>query len=69
MAKQALALKKKGLVKYPINIPLKKDDPWLIEIFYSLVYGQGGHMFDDDDKPVFNKPGGAAEKTSVAPTR
>ena len=36
--------KKKGLVKYPINIPLKKDDPWLIEIFYSIVYGQGGHI-------------------------
>jgi multiple sugar transport system substrate-binding protein len=63
VAKQALAIKKKGLVKYPIYIPLKKDDPWLIEIFYSMVYGQGGHMFDKDDNPVFNKPGSPAEKT------
>jgi multiple sugar transport system substrate-binding protein len=63
VASQALAIKKKGLVKFPIYIPLKKDDPWLIEIFYSMVYGQGGHMFDKDDKPVFNQPGGAAEKT------
>jgi multiple sugar transport system substrate-binding protein len=63
VAKQAVAMKQKGLVKYPINIPLKKDDPWLIEIFYSMVYGQGGHMFDQDDNPVFNKPGGPAEQT------
>jgi multiple sugar transport system substrate-binding protein len=63
VAKQALAIKQKGLAKYPINIPLKKDDPWLIEIFYSMVYGQGGHMFDKDDNPVFNRPGGPAEKT------
>jgi multiple sugar transport system substrate-binding protein len=63
VAKQAVAIKKKGLVKYPINIPLKKDDPWLIEIFYSMVYGQGGHMFDKDDNPVFDKPGSPAERT------
>jgi multiple sugar transport system substrate-binding protein len=63
VAKQALAIKNKGLVKYPIYIPLKKDDPWLIEIFYSMVYGQGGHMFDKDDNPVFNRPGSPAEKT------
>jgi multiple sugar transport system substrate-binding protein len=61
--RQALALKQKGLVKYPINIPLKKDDPWLIEIFYSMVYGRGGHMFDGDDNPVFNKPNSPAEQT------
>jgi multiple sugar transport system substrate-binding protein len=63
VAKQANAMKKKGLVKYPINIPLKKDDPWLIEIFYSMVYGRGGHMFDKDDNPVFNKPGSPALQT------
>jgi multiple sugar transport system substrate-binding protein len=63
VAKQAAVMKQKGLVKYPINIPLKKDDPWLIEIFYSMVYGQGGHMFVGKDTPVFNKPGSAAEQT------
>lgn len=61
--KISLALKQKGIVQYPVNIPLKKDDPWLIEIFYSMVYGNGGHMFDKNDNPVFDKPGGPAEKT------
>jgi multiple sugar transport system substrate-binding protein len=61
--KISLALKQKGIVQYPVNIPLKKDDPWLIEIFYSMVYGNGGHMFDKDDNPLFDKPGGPAEKT------
>jgi multiple sugar transport system substrate-binding protein len=60
--KISLALKQKNIVEYPLNIPLKKDDPWLIEIFYSLVYGNGGHMFDKNDNPVFDKPGGKAEK-------
>jgi multiple sugar transport system substrate-binding protein len=60
--KISLALKQKGIVQYPLNIPLKKDDPWLIEIFYSMVYGNGGHMFDSKDNPVFDKPGSAAEK-------
>lgn len=63
VAKQAIAIKQKGLAKYPVNIPLKKDDPWLIEIFYSMVYGRGGHMFDKDDNPVFNKPGSPAQQT------
>jgi multiple sugar transport system substrate-binding protein len=63
VAKQAIAIKQKGLAKYPVNIPLKKDDPWLIEIFYSMVYGRGGHMFDNDDNPVFNKPGSPAQQT------
>jgi multiple sugar transport system substrate-binding protein len=63
VAKQAIAIKQKGLVKYPINIPLKKDDPWLIEIFYSMVYGRGGHMFDKNDNPVFNRPGSPAQQT------
>jgi multiple sugar transport system substrate-binding protein len=60
--KISLALKQKNIVRYPLNIPLKKDDPWLIEIFYSMVYGNGGHMFDKKDNPVFNKRGSAAEK-------
>lgn len=60
---QALAIKKKGLVQYPLNIPLKKDDPWLIEIFYSMVYSNGGKMFDAQNNPVFARPGSPAEKT------
>jgi multiple sugar transport system substrate-binding protein len=59
---QALAIKKKGLVQYPLNIPLKKDDPWLIEIFYSMVYSNGGKMFDAQNNPLFARPGSPAEK-------
>jgi multiple sugar transport system substrate-binding protein len=61
--KISLALKQKGIVQFPLNIPLKQDDPWLIEIFYSMVYGNGGHMFDKNDNPVFDRAGSAAEKT------
>jgi len=62
LKQQALAMKKKGIAEYPINIPMKKDDPWAIEFLYSMVYGDGGSMFDEEDKPVFNKPGGEAER-------
>jgi multiple sugar transport system substrate-binding protein len=61
--KISLALKQKGIVQFPLNIPLKQDDPWLIEIFYSMVYGNGGHMFDKKDNPVFDRAGSPAEKT------
>jgi multiple sugar transport system substrate-binding protein len=59
---QALAMKQKGIAEYPINIPMKKDDPWAIEFLYSMVYGDGGSMFDDENNAVFNKPGSEAEK-------
>jgi multiple sugar transport system substrate-binding protein len=59
---QALKLKEAGVAEYPVNIPLKKDDPWTTEIFYSMVYGNGGHMFDADNNPVFNQPGSEAEQ-------
>jgi len=60
---QALAIKEKVIAEFPINIPLKKDDPWSIEIFYSMVYGQGGRMFDDKAEPVFNTSASEAEQT------
>lgn len=61
LTEQALAMKRKGIAEYPVNIPLKKDDPWSIEIFYAMVYSLGGHMFDGDT-PVFAKPGSEAEQ-------
>jgi multiple sugar transport system substrate-binding protein len=60
---QAQAIKAKGISQYPIDIPMKKDDPWTIEIFYSMVYGRGGHMFDSGTNPVFGQAGGPAEQT------
>lgn len=62
LASQAKAIKAKGLSQYPIDIPLKKDDPWTIEIFYSMVYSRGGHMFDAKDAPAFTAPAGAADQ-------
>ena len=62
LASQAKTIKDKGISQYPIDIPMKKDDPWTIEIFYSMVYSRGGHMFDKNDNPVFNTPGGQAEQ-------
>ncbi len=62
VATQAKALKDKGISQYPIDIPMKKDDPWTIEIFYSMVYSRGGHLFDQGNNPVFNAAGGEAEQ-------
>jgi multiple sugar transport system substrate-binding protein len=57
---QALKLKAAKIADFPVNIPLKKDDPWTTEIVYSMVYGAGGHMFDDKNNPVFNQPNSEA---------
>jgi multiple sugar transport system substrate-binding protein len=62
LKQQALAMKQKGIAEYPINIPMKKDDPWAIEFLYSMVYGEGGSLFDGENNPVFNKRGSQAEK-------
>jgi multiple sugar transport system substrate-binding protein len=62
LQQQAQAVKQKGIAQYPINIPMKKDDPWAIEFVYSMVYGDGGSMFNDSNEPVFNEPGSEAEK-------
>lgn len=58
---QALAVKSQGIAEHPIVIPLKRDDPWVIENFYAMVYAEGGAMFDGVE-PVFQQPGGAAER-------
>ncbi len=63
LTKHALKLKEAGVSKTPVYIPLKKDDPWTVEIFYSMVYSRGGKMFDENNNPVFNQPGSEAEKT------
>jgi len=62
LTEQALQIKEAGIADYPINIPLKKDDPWSSEIFYSMVYSRGGSLFDEENNPVFNQPGSEAEQ-------
>jgi multiple sugar transport system substrate-binding protein len=63
LTEHALQIKEGGIADFPINIPLKKDDPWSSEIFYSMVYSRGGSLFDADNNPVFNEAGSAAEQT------
>lgn len=63
LTEQALQIKEAGIADFPINIPLKKDDPWSSEIFYSMVYSRGGSLFDEENNPVFNEAGSAAEQT------
>jgi multiple sugar transport system substrate-binding protein len=58
---QALAVKDAGIVEYPVVIPLTRDDPWVIENYYAMVYAEGGEMFDGQE-PVFTEPGGPAER-------
>ena len=63
LTEQAQKIKEAGISESPVYIPLKKDDPWTVEIFYSMVYSRGGKMFDENNNPVFNQPGSEAEKT------
>jgi multiple sugar transport system substrate-binding protein len=60
---QAKQIKASGVSEFPVYIPLKKDDPWTVEIFYSMVYSRGGKMFDATNSPAFNQPGSPAEQT------
>src|SRR6266511_69926 len=62
LQQQAVAMKQKGIAQSQINTPRKKDDPWAIEFVYSMVYGDGGSMFNKENEPVFNEPGSQAEK-------
>lgn len=62
LKEQALQIKEAGVAEFPINIPMKKDDPWTVEIFYSMVYSLGGRMFDENNNPDFNQPGSEAEQ-------
>jgi multiple sugar transport system substrate-binding protein len=62
LTEQALQIKEAGIADFPINIPLRKEDPWSSEIFYSMVYSRGGSLFDEENNPVFNQPGSEAEQ-------
>lgn len=61
LEEQALVLQEQGMER-PILIPFIKDSPWTLEIFYAMVYGQGGMMFDESQNPAFNQSGSEAEQ-------
>jgi multiple sugar transport system substrate-binding protein len=59
---QAKAIKAKGIVKYPIGFGFSQQEPFSIEEFISMVYSNGGNLFDKDLNPVFDRPGSALTK-------
>jgi len=63
LTEQAKQIKAAGVSDFPVYIPLKKDDPWTVEIFYSMVYSRGGKMFDENNNPAFNQPDSPAAQT------
>jgi multiple sugar transport system substrate-binding protein len=48
----ALELKKAGVTKYPILKGFKTNVDGLSE-FWSMVFASGGHLFDDENNPVY----------------
>ncbi len=61
LREQALAVKEQGGIDFPVVIPLARDDPWVIENFYAMVYAEGGDLFVDGE-PAFTEAGGPAER-------
>jgi multiple sugar transport system substrate-binding protein len=61
---QALKIKQKGIVEYPIIYTL--GGWWTIECTYALLYShKDGAFFDKDFEPVMDQPGSAAEQVLV----
>lgn len=50
---QALKVKKLGLVDFPISTAMRKEYPGTWFLWWSMVYGAGGHVFDKDNNPLF----------------
>lgn len=51
VAAQAIAIKAKGLIDYPLVIGMAQES-WLIEFISTLVYSHGGRLVDDTGTPV-----------------
>src|SRR5881396_246908 len=60
---QAKAIKAKGLVQYPIGFGFSLEEPFSIETVISMVYSEGGNLFDKDLNPAFDRAGSAMVKT------
>jgi multiple sugar transport system substrate-binding protein len=53
LEQQAVTIKSKGLLPFPIAFSAQLQDTWQSWI-WTLVYGSGGQLFSDDMKPVMN---------------
>jgi multiple sugar transport system substrate-binding protein len=60
---QAKVIKQKGLSRYPIGFGFSQQEPFSIEVFISMVYSEGGDLFDKELNPVFDKPNSATIRT------
>jgi multiple sugar transport system substrate-binding protein len=54
LEQQALTIKSKGLLPFPIAFSAQLQDTWQSWI-WTLVYGSGGDLFSDDMKPVMDR--------------
>ena len=65
VVEQALVMKEKGIVEYPIMFQFLDICPWYIEVFLSMVYSYKDYkMFDDKLNPIFDKEGTAAHEVA-----
>lgn len=62
VTEQALEIKRRGLVEYPIRLTYRFHTSTNIN-WWSMVYARGGNFFDENLNPVFHLPGSAAEQT------
>lgn len=60
---QALAMKAKGISRFPVAMQFAQKEGWSTMTVTSMVYSLGGNLFDKDFNPVFSRPGSAAERT------
>jgi multiple sugar transport system substrate-binding protein len=54
----ALKIKQAGILDYPITLPIANTWTDKYQLF-SMVYSQGGRMFDDQLNPLFDQPNSA----------
>ena len=65
VVEQALVMKEKEIVEYPIMFQFLDICPWYIEVFLSMVYSHKDYrMFDAELDPIFDKEGTAAHKVA-----
>jgi multiple sugar transport system substrate-binding protein len=59
VTKDSELIKAKGICDTPFEIGLEPGS-WFDEAFYSLIYSEGGQLFDENNQPVFDTDKGPA---------
>jgi len=79
VTQQSLILKEKGITSEPLMIGLKASS-WFDEVFFALIYSEGGSLFDENYEPIFETTSGpvydmieylaaAVNDTEIMPTK